>query len=330
MAINLVAGMFETLENAITEQVASNFETLYTVVLPIWTTGVIIYYVVTVWEIIYGDKQIIINEFITKFMVLAVITAFLGGSAVYTANVVPFVMKSGQELAGQLIGGDSGTTGQMIDGMINSVIELGKKEYKDIGDAGMFDKIGVAIMFAIKCIILFITAGAFIIYSSAYLIMAMVMVGILLSLGGIFIMFAAFPSTRQMFTSWVGSCLNYIFLNISYAILFSMMIKYLNAFMLENATEGNDDNNLWVIAMVGLTFAIGCFLLQQVAVLVSQLTGGVGINGLVGAVNGFAGRGMQSLGLGARGAGKAANVVGNTASKARDRLWNQGGKVKGS
>lgn len=330
MAINLVAGMFETLENAITEQVASNFETLYTVVLPIWTTGVILYYVVTVWEIIYGDKQIIINEFITKFMVLAVITAFLGGSAVYTANVVPFVMKSGQELAGQLIGGDSGTTGQMIDGMINSVIELGKKEYKDIGDAGMFDKIGVAIMFAIKCIILFITAGAFIIYSSAYLIMAMVMVGILLSLGGIFIMFAAFPSTRQMFTSWVGSCLNYIFLNISYAILFSMMIKYLNAFMLENATEGNDDNNLWVIAMVGLTFAIGCFLLQQVAVLVSQLTGGVGINGLVGAVNGFAGRGMQALGLGARGAGKTANVVGNTASKARDRLWSQGGKVKGS
>ncbi len=330
MAINLVAGMFETLENAITEQVASNFETLYTVVLPIWTTGVILYYVVTVWEIIYGDKQIIINEFITKFMVLAVITAFLGGSAVYTANVVPFVMKSGQELAGHLIGGDSGTTGQMIDNMIESVIDLGKKEYAVVEDSGIFESVGIAIMFAIKCIILFITAGAFIIYSAAYLIMAMVMVGILLSLGGIFIMFAAFPSTRQMFTSWVGSCLNYIFLNISYAILFSLMIKYLNAFMQENAADGNGDNNLWVIAMVGLSFAIGCFLLQQIAVLVSQLTGGVGINGLVGAVNGFAGRGMQALGLGARGAGKAANVVGNAASKARDRLWNQGGKVKGS
>lgn len=330
MAINLVAGMFETLENAITEQVANNFETLYTVVLPIWTTGVILYYVITVWEIIYGDKQIIINEFITKFMVLAVITAFLGGSAVYTSNVVPFVMKSGQELAGHLIGGDSGTTGQMIDNMIESVIDLGKKEYAVVEDSGIFESVGIAIMFAIKCIILFITAGAFIIYSAAYLIMAMVMVGILLSLGGIFIMFAAFPASRQMFTSWVGSCLNYIFLNISYAILFSVMIKYLNAFMSENAINGNDDNNLWVIAMVGLTFAIGCFLLQQVAVLVSQLTGGVGINGLVGAVNGFAGRGLQSLGLGARGAGRAANAVGNAASKARDRLWSQGGKVKGA
>lgn len=330
MTINLVSGMFETLDKAMTEQVANNFETLYTVVLPIWASGIILYYVITVWEIIYGDKQIIINEFITKFMVLAIITTFLGGAALYTDNIVPFVMKSGQELAGKLIGGDSGTTGQIIDGMINSVVELGKKEYEAIDNAGMFDKVGVAIMFAIKCIILFIAAGAFIIYSAAYLIMAMVMVGILLSLGGIFIMFAAFPATRQMFTSWVGSCLNYIFLNISYAILFSMMIKYLNAFMLENATNGSDGNNLWVIAMIGLTFGIGCFLLQQVAVLVSQLTGGVGINGLVGAVNGFAGRGMQALGLGARGAGKAANFLGNAATKARDRLWNRGGKVKGA
>lgn len=331
MAINLVEGMFKTLETALTEQVASNFESLYTVVFPIWSVGLILYYVIVAWEIIYGDKQIVINEFITKFMVLAVISTFLGASAIYTSNVVPFVMNSGQEIAGKIIadGAGSGSTGAMIDSMISSVIDLGKKEYAVVEDSGIFDSVGIAIMFGIKCLILFVTAGAFIIYSAAYLIMAMVMVGILLSLGGVFIMFAAFPSTRQMFTSWVGSCLNYIFLNISYAILFSVLIKYLDKFMQINSGNGGDDNNLWVIAMIGLSFAIGCFLLQQVAVLVSQLTGGVGINGLVNSVNGFAKQGLKAAGFAGRGAGKVAGGIGNAAVKAREKMWDMGGKLKG-
>lgn len=327
MAIDLVSGMFETLEKAITSQVSTNFESLYSVVFPLWSVGIVLYYVIVAWEVIYGDKQIVINEFITKFMVLAVISAFLGASAVYTSNVVPFVMNSGQEIASKIVSGDGQSTGALIDEMLGKIITIGQKAYDDIGNAGWSDKFGYVLVFALKFLVLTAAGGAFIVYSAAYLIMAMVMVGILLSLGGIFIMFAAFPSTRQMFTSWVGSCLNYIFLNISYAILFSLMIKYMDKFIAQNDLTGN--SALWNVLIVGLSFAVGCFLLQQVAVLVSQLTGGVGINGLVGSVNGFAKQAFNGSKLAGRGAGKVAGKVGNLAAKARDKAWNFGGNIKG-
>ena len=329
MAFNFVEGMFKTLESAMSEQVASNFESLYSVVFPIWSVGLILYYVIVAWEIIYGDKQIVINEFITKFMVLAVISTFLGASAIYTSNVVPFVMNSGQEIAGRIVsnGGDASNTGQLIDKMLSQIIEIGQKAYDLIGEAGWSDKVGYVLIFVLKFVVLVLAGGAFIVYSAAYLVMAMVMVGILLSLGGVFIMFAAFPSTRQMFTSWVGSCLNYIFLNISYAILFSLMIKYIDGFIVKN--DLSNDSALWSILVIGLSFAVGCFLLQQIAVLVSQLTGGVGINGLVGSVNGFAKQGLKAAGFAGRGAGKTAGAIGNAAAKARDKMWDMGGKLKG-
>lgn len=340
MAVQLVDGMFRTLENAITEQVATNFQALYSVILPVWTAGVLIYFVVVAWEIIYSEKQIIVSEFIKHFLIIAVVSTFMGASAIYTADVVPFVMNAGPELGGYIVGGGGGggSTGQLIDQMIETIIDIGNKEYEHLENSGFLDKVGSAIMFAVKIVILIIFAGAFILYAAAYLIMAMVMVGILLSLGGIFISFAAFPSTRQMFTSWVGSCFNYIFLNIAYSILFSILIKYLDKFITNNSASSDDPNNLWYIVLIAFTFAVGSFLLQQVASLMSILTGGVGINGLTGSVNGFMGKAASATGLRAagsfagkmagKGLGNAGSGAGRAAMAGLNRLMGKGG-IKG-
>ncbi|HGJ5868484.1 type IV secretion system protein [Arsenophonus nasoniae] len=321
------------LDKTIAEQVTANFDTLYSYIFPMWSTLVVIYFVIEAWAIIYGHKEMIINELVQKMLVISVVTVFMGASSVYGNEVVPFVMKSGEQVAAGLTGSESGHN---IDAIINKITELGRGIIEDYSESSVLGMIAGAITFLIKLILVSIMGGMFVMYAAAYLLMAKVMVGILLSLGGIFIGFAAFPATRQMFTAWVGSCLNYIFLNIGYAILFSIMLKYITDYTAEHNAE--IIGNLWSTFSIALVFGIGIFLLQQVATLMSILTGGVGINGLVGAVNGFAKTAAQATGLskaasfGAGLAGKGASMAGrgamNMASSGLRSLMNKG-KVKG-
>ncbi|QBY46898.1 type IV secretion system protein [Arsenophonus nasoniae] len=320
------------LNKTITEQVATNFDTLYGYIFPLWSTLVVIYLVIEAWAIIYGQKEMLMSEFIQHFLVISVVTVFMGASSMYVTEIVPFVMKSGEQISAGLTGSEGGNT---IDAMVNKIMEMGKGIYDDFSNHSALDISGNIIV-AIKLILLMISGGLFVLYAASYLIMAKVMVGILLSLGGIFIAFAVFPATRQMFTAWMGSCLNYIFLNIGYAILFSIMMKYLTDYMTNNSAK--IQSNVWEVFSIALVFGIGIFLLQQVATLMSILTGGVGINGLVGAVNGFAKTAAQATGLskaanvGAGLAGKGASMAGrgamNMASSGLRSLMNKG-KVKG-
>ncbi|HGJ5864889.1 MAG TPA: type IV secretion system protein [Arsenophonus nasoniae] len=321
------------LDKTIAEQVTANFDTLYGYIFPMWSTLVVIYFVIEAWAIIYGQKEMLMSEFIQHFLVISVVTVFMGASSVYGTEVVPFVMKSGEQIAAGLTGSEGGNS---IDEMINKITELGRDIFKDYEESSVLSMITGAITFLIKLILVSVMGGMFVMYAAAYLLMAKVMVGILLSLGGIFIAFAVFPATRQMFTAWVGSCLNYIFLNIGYAILFSIMLKYITDYIEKNNAE--IIGNLWSTFSIAMVFGIGIFLLQQVATLMSILTGGVGINGLVGAVNGFAKTAAQATGLskaanvGTGLAGKGAAMAGrgamNMASSGLRSLMNKG-KVKG-
>ncbi|HGJ5900129.1 type IV secretion system protein [Arsenophonus apicola] len=304
----------------------ANFNTLYSYIFPMWSTLVVIYFVIEAWAIIYGHKEMIINELVQKMLVLSVVTVFMGASSVYGTEVVPFVMKSGEQVAAGLTSSESGNN---IDAIINKITELGRGIIEDYSESSVLGMIAGAITFLIKLILVSVMGGMFVMYAAAYLLMAKVMVGILLSLGGIFIGFAAFPATRQMFTAWVGSCLNYIFLNIGYAILFSIMLKYITDYMAEHNAE--IIGNLWSTFSIAMVFGIGIFLLQQVATLMSILTGGVGINGLVGAVNGFVKTAAQATGLSKAasfGAGLAGKGAMNMASSGLRSLMNKG-KVKG-
>lgn len=314
MASQIVTNMFTALDTLISEQVTSNFQTLMQIIFPVWSAGVLLFIAYVAWEILYGNKEIIVLEVVKHIMSLSLVAVFMGAGGAYLSYVVPFVQHSGQEIASALVGGDGGNVGSQIDGMIDRIFTIISVNSRQASDEGGLSNVGIYFSVWIANLILLIGGGVFVLYCAAYLIMAMMMIGILLSLGGVFIGFAAFSPTRQMFTAWVGSCFNYIFLNVGYAILFTILIKYVTDFANDNAQ--NENSLLGIVSLV-LVFAIGVFLLQQVATLMSLLTGGVGINGLVGAVTGFA-KGAGSVG---KGIGKGVGKVGDMASKARDKAW---------
>lgn len=315
MSSTIVTDMFTVLDGMISDQVTSNFQSLMQVIFPVWSAGVLLYIVFIGWEIIYSNKEIVVMEVAKHLASLSLVAVFMGAGGAYLTYVVPVVQHSGQEIASYIVGGDSGGVGNQVDGMIDRIYEIISDNAERASKDGGLSNLSIYFSVWMANIILLIGGGIFVLYCAAYLIMAMMMVGILLSLGGVFIGFAAFPPTRQMFTAWVGSCFNYIFLNIGYAILFSILIKYITDFA--NANAQNENTFLGIVSLV-LVFAIGVFLLQQVATLMSLLTGGVGINGLVGAVNGAAGKAISGITKGAGGVGNAASKLG---SNSRDKMW---------
>ena len=103
-------------------------------------------------------------------------------------------------------------------------------------------------------------------------------------------MFSAFPATRGMFSSWIGSCFNYIFLSVGFSISFSVIMKVIEYF-----TDIQEVDSLVEVISIAFLYVTAIFLLQQVASLISALTGGVRIEGATGAVNSMGTSGFKSI-----------------------------------
>ncbi|EHN1697423.1 type IV secretion system protein [Salmonella enterica subsp. enterica serovar Newport] len=333
----IVQPMFDELSRIIQGSVAGNFQIIMQLVSPLFGAAVILYSVFVAWEIMYTRKDDVMMEAVKNIGVFTLVFTLMTAGGMYLSNIVPFVQGSGQEIAAKIIGGDGASTGATIDALINQLIDIGKYQYLEFKSAdGITDTIVAALTLAVKSVVLLISGSGFVVVCAAYLLMAEMMVGILLSIGGVFIGFAAFPSTRNMFTAWVGSCLNYIFLNIAYACLFKVLTDYIMKYVNEN--NSSLISNIWGVVSVALVFIIGKFLLAQISTLVSTLTGGVGINGLTSATGDFikgmsSKTGMNYLGGKAREmTGKQLGKAGNAAKEGMRNMWGSmtgGGNIKG-
>lgn len=299
----MISRLFNRIDTILDGVVVSNFAAINGYILPMWTSGVLIYYIYVVWEMIYGNKEMIVGEFLKQFMVLSLITAALTASSVYLDVIVPFVDNAGIEISNALNAGGQGYN--QIDDLMEKVLKYVSNDLDK--NTGWTQPINSIICF-IRILFVCLSFFSFVIYATVYLIMAKVMVCLLLCIGGVFIMFSAFPATRQMFTAWIGTALNYIMLNICYALMFKIIISFVADIYDANLPDSLSDTvetGFTTTLSMCMVFILGTFLLGQISSFVSVLTGGVGINGLTSAVGGAmssaiggaksVGRGMDSL-----------------------------------
>ncbi|EEQ3594411.1 type IV secretion system protein [Escherichia coli] len=255
------------------DAVASNFSIVATTIRPLFAAAFLLYCCVIAWQIIYSNREIIVNEVIKNIIVFTLIGAFVWSAPYYQQWVVPFVMDSGAEIATKLTGTNAATG---MDAMWDQLVSSLETFKSDGIDALGWDFGPIITIYAIYWIG-YLGGAILIIYTSIFLCIATFMTGILLSIGGIFICFAGFPATREMFTKWCGNCLNYILLNVFYAISLSFVVKLIDKYTQLNPNEITFSSVTTLLIVVVICIA----MVEQVAVLCSALTGGVGINGLV-------------------------------------------------
>lgn len=278
---SLITDIIKSFSETIGAKVATNFADLNSAVLPVWIAGISVYFIFNIYSMIYQQKDLDVLEFSKHMAVLGLITFFLsvsGGNGVYTKKVIPFVMESGQSLSSLVMGGKGANS--LVEALLDKTMTTIKNIWIQADKVGGFDYLGAVVMAGVQTVILIIGGGLLGIFAFVYIVITTLMVGILLSLGGIFIMFAGFTPTRQMFSAWVGSCLNYIFLNVSFSISFSIIYSVIDTYV---GGIGTKVNLIQTLA-IGLLYFAGILMLQQITTLTSTLTGGVGINGLTSAV----------------------------------------------
>lgn len=271
--MGVVSDFVTQTKTLVMDAVASNFSIIGTAIRPIFAAALLLYCCIIAWQIIYSNREIIVNEVVKNIIIFTLIGAFVWSAPYYQQWVVPFVMDSGSEIATKLTGVNAATS---MDAMWEKLTVA-----MDSFEANSTEALGWDIGPLLKVYAIYgvgYVGGAILItYTSIFLCIATFMTGILLSIGSIFICFAGFPATREMFSKWCGHCLNYILLNVFYSISLSFVVT-----LIDKYTKLDPANiTLASITTLLIVIIICIGMVEQVAVLCSSLTGGVGLNGLV-------------------------------------------------
>lgn len=302
--------IFAFLDEAVTKNIANTIGSLADVVSPLMGACVGLYFVFLSYKLVFDSHKDVFQEYINTTVSLAVCTFIAFNTAWFQANVVPGVLYMGDDIANTLLGTNTATGASSLQSIYDSVMAQNKLIWDGLDFSFVSGEAWLNLFLTGSLIIVsFLGFLPFIAISTAYLLVAKVMVSFLLILAPVYVMFAFFPSTRDMFKSWIGQALNYILLSVVYPLAFNLFKQLLE-------TTGMSGNI--TAASIMMTFIIMFALIilaTQIPTFTSALTGGIGINGLVG-------------GIGAT-AGSAANVmnplVNNPATRAGAK--HVGGKI---
>jgi type IV secretion system protein VirB6 len=306
--------MFENVFNFVDDIVFKNVGTLVPTFMdtisPLIGSCVVLYALWLAWQSLYDAENMMIMESMKFIGSLALCTTIAFSASWYIDSIVPIIYYSGDDIASKMLNYPS--ISNALDEITISFVERIEFIYNSVEVEIFEGETWKALLLSILLIIILLIGFIpFLVVSSLYLIAAKVMVGFLLIIGPLYIMFAFFPSTRNMFQSWTGLCLNYTLLILTYSIGFSIFTLLIDAATPENLSM---KNCIFTLILLAVCTSIS----TQIPAFCSSLTGGVGINGLVGSM----GAGARTMGAAGKAAGWAGNKVKTGAKNLLDKTKN--------
>lgn len=314
MASTFFSDLFNSLSTA-TDGVGDGISGVLSVIMPAVQSVFIVYMMFVVWSYWQNAASIESSaiDLVKRITMLSIVIGLGMNYSTYSSTVYPVVTGFGDGLA-QSWGGAE-TTGSQLDAIVTKVAQitdtnaLDAETSLDVAPAdevatgsedgiidsmmgavsGMTDavisntigKLGNSFASFFQNSIIWVAAAIFLVVACAYLLVAQVMLILLASIGPIFFAFAIFPATRQFFTNWVGSVLNYGFLFLFMTISAEIFITYidfsLDALTAEIAT-GEILQSTTIINLLAM-FVIFAVMLLQVPSTTSGLFGGLSAGG---------------------------------------------------
>ena len=292
--------MFDTLFNLIDVVTLTNVVVMsvkmMAVIKPLMGALIVVYAIYLAYQALFDAQNMMVMESIKFIGSLAVVSTIALSTPWYLGNIVPIVIGSGDSIVNALLSPPAGSTAgtlQLMSDKVNLQIDaLWGTIDISVTDGSSFTH---AFLTFFQIIFLLVGSVPFFAICAAYLVVAKIMVSFLLIIGPLFIMFAFFPSTRDFFKAWTGQCFNYILLSILFPIAFSLFGTILDATVFSGTLTAAS-----VFASL-ILFLILSFVAVQIPTLASSLSGGMGINGIVGSLSG-AGGGISRL-FGGKGGG---------------------------
>ncbi len=300
--------MFDQLFNFVTTIVTDNIGTMVVrfadVITPLIGASVTLHAIYLAYQMLYDSDNVMIMESLKFIASLALCTTVAFDTSWYMTAIVPMVLNTGNTVANHLTS-STGDSGAALQGMFDTML-LKIESLWDNVSFGIAASWGDSFLMIILLVLVIFGYVPFLLIATAYLLVAKIMVGFLLILGPLFIMFAFFPSTRAMFQSWVGQCLNYVLLTIVYPLAFNVFDLTIN-----DVLGGHENVSFGSCLMTLILFGCCIFISVQIPVMTASLSGGPGINGLV-----------TNMGMGMRSLSDLTTGATNAAKRVRKRTHN--------
>lgn len=251
------------------------------------------------------------------------ITTFTLKVGVYTEYIVDFVMNTPAALTSLLTSESPGaangysSTAEVLDKLLGKGFLVGKEAW----DSASVWKNGWG-MYLVSTVfyaatVLLVTVAAILLLISQFALT------ILLILGPIFILLLLFGSTKNLFTQWITSLMNYMMTYVITVLIVSLIFDILgSAFDHIDVAKGPA-----AAAQILIMSIIGAVILLQASNLGSSLAGGIGLN-----TAGFGGAATR-LGMGGlrrvTGGGRTSQELKNMrAQNKAQRIMENGGRLR--
>ncbi|WP_281546232.1 type IV secretion system protein [Grimontia sp. SpTr1] len=311
--------MFESLFNFVTsittDFIGSHIGTFASMVSPLIGGCVVLYAMLIAYRSLYDTSKLNVEEALSFGVSLGFCAAIAFSTNWFMSSIVPGVLGAGDEIAQALLGaGQSG--GSVLQEMFDKTILQVEKLWEHVS-FGVSDSWSTSILMIFLIVMILAGSIPFLAISTAFLLVAKVMVSFLLVMAPLFIMFAFFPSTRDMFKSWTAQCMNYILLTIIFPLAFNFYGATIDYVV-------SSPDKISIVSVIFTCILFGTFILisLQIPPFCAALTGGVAINGLTGRIG--AGMGMikgslaKSGNFGKVAGSKLSNVAGHIADRFRN------------
>ncbi|GIU48866.1 hypothetical protein TUM4438_31210 [Shewanella sairae] len=322
------AELFEYINTTIQASIGTNVAAINSIVFTVFGTFFSLYAVYFAYQFIFNKADFPLLDGLKQLALLGVVMMFASTS--YSSAVIPTVLNLGEELGGTLT--NTPNSAVAIDSFLTKIYIYVISLFSQAEFAPMSDD-GTMFVSIVTIAMIIITTIPFAATTIGILLTAKIMVGILLSVGTIFVCFSFFPQTRHWFQSWVGLCLNYTLIVFMFPIALAIQMDFLNLYMFTTMTPENI--NIDKTLKIAITLAAFVAISVQIPVLASSLTGGVGINGMSGSFSSMIG-GMKNLMGPLSGAGKGAGKLlgkgaksaGRAGRGAYNKFKNRGNNIK--
>lgn len=317
MAFTMAKDLFDQIDSSVITVLNDKADNFISLVTPLLGMGLGIYCLLISLNYLRGDASIegSFIEWLQRIIGWGLIISFGLNINGYTDNIVPIIMGLPNDLSQAFSAGQLSDPATSIDNIMNNWLNM----IGNMEDKMSMTAIGKDLEILIDIAILAICGFVFMAIAAAYIILAKVFLAVLVCLGPIFIGMALFPATRQYFSSWVSSVVNYMLIGVIYTIVAMLEIQILTDLMPNPDADGTYSlASVCYIALMSICFIIISLKIPEMST--SLASGGLTIGGF-----GEARRAAKQAGRDASSAIKGGRAA---TSYIKQRLQGGGGSVK--
>lgn len=265
MDIVLFKKAFEVVDQTLASYVGDHVAAVASTIAPAIYSGMGIYVMFYGFLHIIGKVQEPVMEFMVKTLKMAIIVSLSVGLAEYNTLIVDNFNDSSAALASAFSMANQGDFGGVLDKTLSDFMTLAAKWFSDLG-----------IVTALVALVIMLTGIILTAYAAYLVMLSKLCLGILFSIGPLYIASLLFDSTRKFFDSWISAIINHALVGV-FVVAADTLIIHITRQLSGDTNSLPSTANFADFAPLLAMAVVSILVLGQVTGLAAGLSGGMSL-----------------------------------------------------